>query len=159
MTDRTEELGLAHRLPIVVGGVLVELRTLNLDESDKWQERIKGVNVQTDLSPDLMLDLVVAYDVEHVLGARAQLRKKFTRQELWDALNQMASAEFPLEMVARSVAEASGVTAMGPFLFLLANQLATQPSRSPRESSTNGRSPTGESTTGLSVVASAKKAS
>lgn len=169
MIERTEELGLAARLPIVIGGQPVALRTLNLDESEEWQGKLAAAVAEFDLpsSADptalftaiarqptrIMLALVEGYDVDHALGAN--LRQRFTQRELYAALKQMVSAEAPFVEDARSVAEA-----FGPQLRMLAWQLlARLGAPSPPASSTNGRSPTGDSTPTLSVVGSPKSES
>lgn len=155
MTERTEELGLAARLPIVVGGQVVELRTLNLDESEKWLERIDTLrDVDMSLVPvNTMLELVHAYDVERKLGSVASLRKRFTQRELYDAINSMVRAEAPFQEDARSVVAASGLNLV---LSPLLQQIAVL---SQRASSTNGPSPSGASIPASSGDDSAKSGS
>lgn len=167
---RTEELGLAARLPIVVGGEQVELRTLNLDESEKWQAKladgIAGFDIPESNDPSVvfaalakqptkvMLELVTAYDVGKVLGTPASLRKRITQRELYAAVKQMVSAEAPFVTDARSVVEA-----FGPQLrALAATMLERVVNRSQQANSTNGRSLTGqEPTPTLSVVGGSPK--
>lgn len=151
MAERTEELGLSARLPIVVGGQEVTLRTLNLDESDEWQKQFAALELSTDTdgdaatATDKMLGLVEAYDVDGALGAA--LRKRFTRRELYDAVKQMAASENPFLSEEPSVAKAFGQ--------VLANHLLLtqfQPA-----SSMNGQPPTGASTRRRSAASSRKK--
>ena len=137
--ERTEELGLAGRLPISVGGQQVALRTLNLDESEQWQEKFANFDVgvaadtkEIQKTTDAMLDLVEAYDVDHVLGTRESLRKRLNRRELYDAINQMARAELPFLADSPSVEREFGQA--------LASQLMLGQFR--QASSTNGSSPT-----------------
>lgn len=153
MIERTEEDGLAARLTITVGGQRTTLRTLNLDESDEW---LKGLDELGELTPtgvpaEKLLALIVAYDVDGVLGG--DLRKRFTKVELQSAVNQMVSAEAPLAEESRSVVTGSGLFRnLGP----LAYQLAV---RSQSESSTNGDSQSGGSTPRRSGKASLKSVS
>lgn len=166
MIDRTEELGLSARLPLVVGGQPVELRVLDLNESDKWLALLNPIDIETDMSTQLMLDLVVAYDVDKVLGTAAELRGRMTKRELNDALNQMVRAEDPFEEASRSVVAASGVLSNMPnsLMFHLVNRLrrasitnghspigASTPSRSERRSRKNGSSSSGPTVTNGSV--------
>ena len=161
MTERTEELGLAGRLPISVGGEPIELRTLSLDESDKWLALLKPIDLETEISTELMLSLVVAYDVDHVLGG--DLRTRMTKRELNDAVDQMVSAEDPFEEASRSVVAASGLLANIPtgLMYHLVNQsrrasitsssstnTASTPSPSARPIRKNGSSSRGRMASG-----------
>jgi len=153
MNDRTEELGLAARLPIVVGGERVDLRTLNLDESEKWLAKFGKLEVEADMPAQAMLDLVIAYDVEKVLGTSAALRKRFTQVELKDALEGMVTAEAPFAMEARSVVKASGLAMTpGPLMYHLIV-------RSLRANSMSSPLPNGDSTQQASGSNSPKKGS
>lgn len=152
MTDRTEEDGLAARLNISVGGEPVTLRTLNLNESEDWLKRLDDVGkVEGNSIPvDVALDLALAYDIDGVL---TDARTRFTKRELFDALNQMASAEDPFALDARSMVGASGLFRnLSPLLYLVAN-------RSLQASSTNGASQSGASTRRRSGKASLKSVS
>lgn len=166
MIERTEELGLAARLPIVVGGSVVNLRTLNLDESETWQAQLAAKVTDFDL-PDqgdaaavltaftkqptsVMLELVLAYDADGRLPA--DLRKRLTQAELYAAIKQMVIAEFPFVMDARSMAEA-----FGPQLRAMAASVLF--SLSQRGSLPSGPSPIGESTPKPSVKGSRKNGS
>lgn len=157
MIERTEELGLSARLPIVVGGQQVELRTLNLEESETWQAKLAAAVAKYDLpeSPDpatlfaafvrqptgVMLDLVLAYDLDKKLGTRAALRKRMNQRELYAAVKTMVSAEAPFLEDARSVVEA-----FGPQLrAIAASVLTTAAIQSQRGNSTSGPSPNGVS--------------
>ena len=146
--ERTEELGLSGKLPIYVGGSPVELRTLNLEESEKWLGRLRTLD-DKGIGVDELLDLVLAYDVEKVLGPRASVRKRMTQRELSATFNQMVRAELPFLKDAPSVESEFGrLLAQGVLgrLFL-------------RESSTNGRSPSGDSPPKPSVPTSRKNGS
>lgn len=155
MIERTEELGLAAYLTISVGGQQVRLRTLDLDESEAWLAQVDAVGKveSTDIPLDVQLDLVRAYDKDGVLGD--DLRKHFTKRELYDATNQMVSAEAPFLEDARSVVEASGRSlwkGMGALMYRLVVQ-------SLRESSTNGPAQSGGSTPRRSAKRSLKSVS
>jgi hypothetical protein len=193
VSERTEELALAARLPIMVGGQPINLRTLTLEESEKWQAKVATLVVGFELpepKPRLddkgkpvldengkevwdgpsgaamfaafakqpshvMLELVLAYDVGKQLGTAAALRKRLTQAELYAAVKQMVTAEFPFVMDAHSVVEA-----FGPQLRAMAAALMSNfAERFQQVSSTNGRSPTGASTPALSVVGSASNPS
>jgi hypothetical protein len=169
--ERTEELGLAARLPISVGGQLVQLRTLNLDESERWLGKVSAAVARLDV-PDtgnpatvladlakqpavVMLELVRAYDVENVLGTATALRKRMTQRELYDAVKQMVRAEAPFLEDARSVVEA-----FGPQLRAMAAGLLYRMSvQSQPANSTNGRSLSGASTPDNSELVSPKSGS
>ena len=153
MLERTEELGLSGRLPIVVGGQQVALRTLNLDESETWQQQFADFDISIE-SPaaskrtsDAMLELVQAYDIDGTLGNN--LRTRFTRRELYDALMQIAKAEMPFLEDAPLAAKAFGEALAGQ---LMVGQFQ-------QANSTNGHSPTGTSTRRRSANGSRKKGS
>lgn len=164
--ERTEELALAGQLPIKVGGDTVVLRVLSIEESDEWQ-RTLGATVAGFDVPDeddggaflgkllvagaeAKLEMVLAYDVDHRLGSREDVRKRMTKAQLAAAFDSMLDAENPKEEAAnRSVAEAFG----RPNLMVRVGLTAAS-GAFPTASSTNGRSPTGDSTPKLSVVAS-----
>ncbi len=154
MSDRTEELGLAARLPIQVGGETVELRTLNLDESEKWLARFGELDDQADMPTNAMLTLVVAYDLEKKLGTSASLRKRFTQVELKVALEGMVTAENPFGMEARSLVKESGanVPRTSPLMYHMIV-------RSLRASSTSLPLPNGDSTQQVSEGNSPRKGS
>lgn len=155
MIPRTEEDGLAARLPITVGGEAVTLRTLNLDESEAWLARLDDIGKieGASIPVDVALDLVLAYDVDGTLGDPVAARKRFTKRELFDAVNQMASAEDPFLEDARSVVAASGLYRnLSPLMYQLVI-------RSQQASSTNGASPSGASTRRRSAKASLKSVS
>lgn len=151
--ERTEELGLAARLPIVVGGQPVELRILNLDESEKWQEQFEQFDVSFDTPAEAkrttaaMLELVTAYDIDGALGV--DLRKRFSRGELYAAFKQMTRAEMPFLEDAPSAAQVFGE--------MLASRLVVGQFQS--ASSTNGRSPTGAAIRKTSASGSRRKGS
>lgn len=161
IADRTEELALAGQLPISVGGRTVVLRTLNLDESEDWLaelgRQVAGFEIpesddafaQIAQAPaKAMLELVVAYDLDGVLGPGESLRKRMTQRELYDAVQQMVTAEAPFVRDVRSVAEA-----FGPQLRAVVTSLVMAVvERSQQASNTNGRSPIGDSSPRLSIV-------
>lgn len=152
MIERTEELGLAGHLPISVGGRRVELRTLNLDESEKWLARLDDIGRMevNRLPTEVLLGLVMAYDVDGQLASADT--SQFTKRELFDAANQMASAEDPFLEDARSAAVASGAKHMAPLTYQLVI-------RSLPANSTNGASQSGASTRRHSGKASLKSVS
>lgn len=166
MTDRSEESALAGRLSILVGSEPVELRTLNLDESEEWLGKVgasvAGFDLPTGLNgaetfdvlartpARLMLELVIAYDVDGVFPERAELRKRFRQREVYEALRAMVTAEAPFVTDVRSVVAEFGPAFRASVSVLVAN-LA---SRFQPESSTNGRSPRGGSILELSGVGS-----
>jgi hypothetical protein len=136
-----------------VGGQVVTLRTLSIEESEKWQDRLAGLASNFDLpdraDPDaflkaiarqptsVMLELVQAYDVDGLLPS--DLRRRLTQVELYAAVKQMTRAELPFLEDARSMVEAFGpqLRAMiASVLFSLYGQA----------SSTSGPSPIGDST-------------
>lgn len=166
MSERTEESALARRLSISVGGEPLELRTLNLDESEDWLAKVGGSIAGFDLPTgqdaaetfDLlartptrtMLELVRAYDVDGKLGEESELRKRLSQRELYEALKVMVVAEAPFASDVRSV-----VAAFGPDLRRgVGILIGTLASRYQPASSTNGHSPPGDSIPELSVLGS-----
>lgn len=156
MIERTEELALAARLPIVVGEENVTLRTLNLDESDDWLKLLDDLGDLDSMGvpTEKLISLVLAYDIDGVLGGNeTSLRKRFTKRQLQAAVEGMVTAEAPLAEQSRSVVTASGLFRnLGP----LAYQLAV---RSQQESSTSGPSLAGASTRKRSAKPSLKSVS
>lgn len=167
---RTEELALAGRLPIVVGGQRVELRTLNLEESERWLEQLSSAAAQAaqdvqaidepgpgallvavaKLPIPTMLEAVRAYDVDGRLPAN--LKQRFTAAEVYAALKTMVRAEVPFLEDARSAAEA-----FGPQLRAMAASVLWTLFR--QENSTSGPSLSGDSTPADSEEDSAKSSS
>lgn len=153
MIERTEELGLAGRLPIVVGGQLVELRTLTLEESEIWQDGLTALVADFDLPdqnrPDAvlaafvrqpasaMLKMLEAYDVDGRLPK--DLKKRMSQAELYNAVKAAVLAELPFLTDARSAAEA-----FGPQLRAMATSVLF--SLYQQASSTSGPLPSGDST-------------
>lgn len=170
MDERTEELGLAARLPLQVGGAQVVLRTLNLDESEDWlallADQVAGFDlgegdpaqIFTQLAQApvrAMLELVMAYDHDGRLGSVNDLRKRMTQRELYAAVRQMVTAEAPFVQDVRSVGEA-----FGPQIRIVVMQVVAMiASRLQPANSTSGPLPTGTSTPELSVVASPRNGS
>lgn len=166
MFERTEETALAGRLSILVGGEAVELRTLNLDESETWLSKVGAAIAGFDLPSGLdaaetfdviartptrvMLELVRAYDVDGTLPEESELRTRFSQRELYAALRQQVTAEAPFVTDVRSVAAEFGPAIRSGVAAIVADLAA----RSRPASSTNGHSPNGVSIPELSVVGS-----
>jgi len=132
--ERTESQGESGLLTLSCGGQPVTLRALTLAESDAWLATLGDTLASLDVGDeedarsgdemlrDLLvqasraaLDLVVAYDLDGVLGGRDAIRATMTKAELKDALEMMVTVEDPLGPAsARSV----GVVFGGPSLVL-----------------------------------------
>lgn len=157
MTERTEELALSGLLPLTIGGQPVELRTLTIEESDRWLGQLAadlaalevpisehdGMAMLTGFltsSAGAALRLIAAYDVEGVLGGIDAVRAKASKRELKAALEQMVTAEDPFgEDGARSVAAAFG--APSRLLRLGMSAALDEMAASLREPSMSGPSP------------------
>ena len=132
--ERTEAAGESGLLTLSCGGQPVTLRVLTIAESDAWLDKLGTALASMDVGEeddertgdqmlrDLLtqasraaLDLVVAYDIDGVLGGRDAIRASMTKVELKDALETMVTVEDPLGPAsARSV----GVVFGGPSLVL-----------------------------------------
>jgi hypothetical protein len=157
---RTEDDGEAGILRITVGGQPVELRVLTIAESDDWKDQLARRLAAMDIvdpgadggallstlfrvGADARLDMLVAYDVDHVLGDRESLRRRLTQAELARALDLMVEAEGPFGMAdARSVAEAFGKPLQVAAGILRALEDLSAPASSPSGPSSTGDSPT-----------------
>jgi hypothetical protein len=146
--ERSEADALRQVIRVPVGGEPVQLRTLTIDESDAWLRKLTGaVDVElpeTEGDADTLarllslparaaLELVVAYDVEGVLGDAESLRERMTKRELHDALEAMAGAEDPFgEGAARLADEVCGAPSrfLASMTRLVIDGLATAPSPS-----------------------------
>jgi hypothetical protein len=172
--ERTEEDALAGVLLLKVGGEPVVLRVLSIEESDDWQRRLGAAVAALDVpgegdgmamfnhmliaGSDAKLEMVLAYDVDHKLGSREDIRKRMTKAELAAAFEAILDAENPKEEAAnRSVAEAFGRPQL---LMRVGLEMAqSEVETFLRARSLSGRSPTGDSTPQLSVIASPENGS
>jgi hypothetical protein len=162
MTQRTPEDILAGVLRINVGGIEKRVPTLPMKASAEWQEALgAGLgefarNLSADQSADSLmgfarftqqaiLDAVVAYDRSGALGGRDWLEENADPAQLYIAFRQMAEVVFPFVNDVRSL------LAMLPGLLAQADVGSSSPS------STNGPSPTGGSTRGLSKRVSTRR--
>lgn len=166
MMPRDEGQALDGLLFIRIGGNVKEMPTLKIKQSRKWKAEVgevlnsitsripdnpeKNVDILrplVNLPADVMLDLVLSYDVTNVLSGErtAAANRKWVEdnaddREVFAALQQMLTATFPFGSVLRSVVGASGdelrQIAMGYLRRL--NEKRQQP-----EVSTNGHSATG----------------
>jgi hypothetical protein len=178
MADERSEAGaLRQVLHLTVGGEPVELRTLTIDESDAWLRRLTGaVDValpETEGDADTLaqllslparaaLELVVAYDVDGVLGDAGSLRSRMTKGELHAALAAMAGGRGPFfgEGAARLADEVCGAPSrfLATMTRLVIDGLASPTAPSPSGVSTPGAS-IGPATSAGSGAASASSSS
>lgn len=166
MFERSEEDIAAGIIRLSLGGQEYILPTLPWAASDDWQATFKArLNEITgrdfgDIGPemalsalsatmDTLVDLIASYDREHKLGRdSADLKARYDRAQMYETFKAIGRHEFPF------LRDVDGTVAMlMPYLRpILTGLLANIASRQPGGS--NGRSPTGVSTPGLSVVGS-----
>ena len=155
--SRTEEQILARLLVLHVKGEEKELRVLSIAEERRWKATLTAtvagisdidldltnmeqlVSSITSVAGDRILDLVLAYDVDKVLGEPAWLEANATSEEVYQAFKQI------LEVVAPFVHDAQAA-----MTYVQTMQRAAQ---SALENSTNTRLPTGGSVRKRSKVA------
>lgn len=118
--ERTEDAGLAGVLDVTMGGEPVRLRALTYDESEVWLERYADALSSTETTDGdtdearmrslvtaatrTALDLVLAYDIDGVLGGADAVRARATRREITAALELMVTVEDPLSATAPRLA-------------------------------------------------------
>jgi hypothetical protein len=157
MTTRSPEDVLAGVLRIAVGGVEKTVPTLSIRATREWQEGLaKGpeafsVPVNEDdwtaasvaefagLTLEAALDAVVSYDRTGALGGREWLEEHADPEQIHAAAMQMAEVAFPFARNGR---------------MLLAALIIRSVAGSASPNSTNGRSPTGDSTPAPLKIAS-----
>jgi hypothetical protein len=141
-----EDRVIASPLVVVLAGVACPVRILNRRESRAWREvltaktgalfgamddmqQVIATGAVFDLATDSILELVMAYDVEHVLGRDVKDFDDATDFEIYGALKAIIAVAFPL------VQDVGGLLALGVGAV-----------RSANPSSTNGPSRNGAST-------------
>lgn len=118
--ERTEDAGLAGVLDVTMGGGPVRLRALTYDESEVWLERYADALSSTETTDGdtdearmrslvtaatrTALDLVLAYDIDGVLGGADAVRARASRREIAAALELMVTVEDPLSETAPRLA-------------------------------------------------------
>ena len=122
---RSEEQALADLLPVRMGGTVHAVPTLKIKDSRKWREKVRAklgfdpAKVELSSDPfraiaamadtDILLDLVLAFDIGHKLGTKAHIESTGTDEEVWVAVWDMLGATFPLVARGRSAVEAYGL--------------------------------------------------
>jgi len=159
MTTRSDEDILAGQLRIAVGGHEKLVPTLKPRAAREWIER--GVDTVPEfrkalagdqspatlkavatLTANVLLDLVVAYDVAGALGGREWLEENADPAQLYAAFRQMGENAVPFAGDAQAL------------LQTLPGMLLAPAAKSEQPSSTNGRSHTGAPTHSRSKSAS-----
>ena len=144
---RSEEDVLAGILTLSFGGTEKSLRELRINELRDWKklftqslsglDQLDSNNTSElgqimDVGGNTILDLVVVYDKENVLGGRGWLEENATETEVYRAFRAMLDAAFPFVR-----------DAMGALAQVQAIRKAVE---SGTPNSTNGLLPTGDST-------------
>lgn len=97
--ERTEEARAAGLLYLTFGGADVELPVLRIRKAREWKRRLGEVDIvaasDLDHPIEVMLDLLVAYDTQGILGARETIEDRATDQEVYAAFKEVLSATFP----------------------------------------------------------------
>lgn len=164
-TSRTEDLGERGVLPIIMGGRTHELRTLTLRESRAWKRKLAEAIARLDgelhpsadgadfigtlltIGDEERIAILVAYDVEGVLGGRDHIEDTMRAEELAPAVEAVLDAQAPFgEADVPSV-----VAAFGRPVRVLGGLLSTLVATSARESSPSGPSRPGASPTSTST--------
>ena len=135
--ERSEEARAAGLLYPVIGGQVVELPVLRIRKAREWKKRLGEVEVEgehdMDYPIEVMLDLLVAYDVQGVLGSRDSVEDRATDREVYDAFREVMAATFPFVPRPESILTDDFTRKVVASLYL-------------RGSSTSGRSVNGGST-------------
>lgn len=151
-TKRSEEDVLRGVLPVTVGGSPKELPVLSIGKARKWKVElgkvvgadVAGMRLESlgdgagvaNAAGDRVLDLVLAYDQGAALGGREWLEENATDVEIYAIFRRLIEVSFPFVRDIRSIV--AELRAVG-----LADLLGSV--RSLPASSTNGRSPSGDS--------------
>lgn len=134
--ERTEDARASGLLHFTLGGDPVELPVLRIRAAREWKAKLDAADASggTDLDHpiEVMLDLLVAYDVQGVLGGRDAIEDRATDREVYAAFSEVLAATFPFvrdsrAMMADDFARMVAVALLG------------------RAASTNGRSADGDS--------------
>ncbi len=159
---RNEEAALSGLLTLRIGGQSFDVPTLKIKQSRKWKSDVSvalgsAVSRISDVADtnadwlrplanvptDIMLDLVLAYDVKNVMGGRKWLEENADDREVWEALQQMLGATFPFVAALRSAVAGSGDELRQTFVGYLREALRRVQNPSPQALSMNGHSPSG----------------
>lgn len=127
MQPRDEEQATNGLLLIRIGGQIKEVPTLKIKHSRKWKDQVATVfgkitdrlpttaeknedvlRPLMNLASDVAIELVLAYDITTALGGKRWIEDNADDREVFEALQQMLTATFPLGSVLRSVVGASG---------------------------------------------------
>lgn len=97
--ERSEDARASGLLHLAFGGETVELPVLRIRKAREWKKRLADLDLSGDGDMDYpveaMLDLLIAYDVQGLLGDREAIEGKATDQELYDAFQEVLLATFP----------------------------------------------------------------
>lgn len=149
---RSEELKAAGLVVLELGDQAFTLRVLRIKEQREWQRgagqavtAIGTFDVKTPgdgievikrtlllLGVDQQIDIISAYDVDHVLESREWIEENATSEQVYAALREVATVAFPFMRDAESL-----LAAIGPLISAALSEQA---------SSTSSPSPTGVST-------------
>lgn len=167
---RTEDEKVAAQIPVVLGTVTKALRVLSMRESRKWKlglvnavggasgglarmdlGKTGDLGPLADAAADRILELVIAYDVDGSLGGRDWIEEHATDAQVYAVFRTVLSLSFPFVTDLRTaLAELRALGLMD--LLSSGAKEATEPS--PSESSTNGASPDGASTSTPALLTS-----
>lgn len=143
VSRHTEAEIIARRgAPVILGGVRKDLPALVIDANERWQELagrrvaetfgelalgdswVDALGVVRESVP-LMVELLVAYDVEGRLGGTDWIRSHATPAEVWSAFQEVVYASFPF---VRDLVKARG--SLAPALTALLASSTSSPSPS-----------------------------
>lgn len=97
MTERSEEARASGLLQLTIGGQRVELPVLRIRQAREWRKALDATKTADGLDggTDVMLGLLVAYDVTGILGGRDALEDRATDPEIYEAFREVMAATFP----------------------------------------------------------------
>lgn len=115
--DETEIL--SGSISVVMGGQRRALPVLKINKAGPWRAAVLKVlsgfekadkmsaAAAMNLPAEKLLDLVVAYDLNSVLGGKAWIEENATDKEVYDAFIAMWNETFPYKGLARDLITAS----------------------------------------------------
>ncbi len=109
MAERSEEAAATGRLHATIGGSTVELPVLKIRQARRWKAALEEADLdidevateggqasgELDKPIDVMLDLILAYDVTNALGGRDALEDRATDAEVYALFEDILAATFP----------------------------------------------------------------
>lgn len=152
MSRRTDEDVLAGVIRVPMPGGDRLMPTLKIKAAREWKSNameaaqglfkfdgaIESLPDIAALASDTMIDLIVAYDADSVLGGKEALEDSLDDAQAWAVLKSLLEVAFPFAQDLATMIRALGLDLATPMQAALSG-----PVRSVEPSNTNGRSQTG----------------